>query len=64
MDEILPNLLEDRERIFYTMGNDAVFDQRVLSWVNEVRDKARSGINAPDEFISLTPDKPKPLMNP
>ena len=54
MDDILPNLLEDRERIFYTMGNDAVFDQRVLSWVNEVRDKARAGINAPDEFISLT----------
>ena len=54
MDEILPNLLEDRERIFYTMGNDAAFDQHVLSWVNEVRGKARSGINAPDEFISLT----------
>ena len=54
MDDILPNMLEDRERIFYTMGHDAVFDQRVLSWVNEVRDKARTGINAPDEFISLT----------
>ncbi len=54
MDDILPNMLEDRERIFYTMGHDAVFDQRVLSWVNEVRDKARTGVNAPDEFISLT----------
>ncbi len=54
MDEILPNLLEDKERIFYTMGNNAVFDQRVLGWVNEVRDKVRTGINAPDEFISLT----------
>ena len=54
MDDILPNLLEDRERIFHTMGNDAVFDQRVLGWVNEVRDKARTGVNAPDEFISLT----------
>ncbi len=54
MDDILPNMLEDRERIFYTMGHDAVFDQRVLGWVNEVRDKARTGVNAPDEFISLT----------
>ncbi|MCK5667437.1 MAG: aminopeptidase P N-terminal domain-containing protein, partial [Gammaproteobacteria bacterium] len=54
MDDILPNLLEDRERIFYTMGNDAAFDQRVLSWVNEVREKVRTGIHAPDEFISLT----------
>ncbi|MCH9049335.1 MAG: aminopeptidase P N-terminal domain-containing protein, partial [Proteobacteria bacterium] len=54
MDDILPNMLEDRERIFYTMGHDAVFDQRVLGWVNEVRDKVRTGVNAPDEFISLT----------
>jgi len=54
MDDILPNLLEDKERIFHTMGNDAIFDQRVLGWVNEVRDKARTGVNAPDEFISLT----------
>ena len=53
LDEILPGLIEDRERIFYTMGSDLVFDQRVLKWVNEVRSRARSGVNAPDEFISL-----------
>jgi Xaa-Pro aminopeptidase len=53
LDDILPGLLGDQERIFYTMGNDPVFDQRVLSWVKHVRDQARSGINAPDEFISL-----------
>ena len=54
MDEILPGLLEDRERIFYTMGNDSAFDQRLLTWVNQVRARARAGVNAPDEFISLT----------
>jgi Xaa-Pro aminopeptidase len=53
LDDILPGLLGDQERIFYTMGNDPGFDQRVLSWVKHVRDQARSGINAPDEFISL-----------
>ena len=54
LDDILPGLLEDRERIYYTMGNDPFFDQRVLSWVNQVRKEVRRGINAPDEFISLT----------
>ncbi len=54
LDEILPSLLEDRERIFYTMGSDAKFDERVLKWVNEVRSRIRTGVNAPDEFISLT----------
>jgi Xaa-Pro aminopeptidase len=53
MDDILPGMLEDRERIYYTMGNSASFDQRVLGWVNQVRQRVRTGINAPDEFISL-----------
>ncbi|MBI2969301.1 MAG: Xaa-Pro aminopeptidase [Gammaproteobacteria bacterium] len=54
LDDILPNLLEDRERIYHTMGHDAAFDQRVVGWVNQVREKGRAGINAPDEFISFT----------
>ena len=53
LDEILPGLLENRERIFYTMGNNVTFDQRVLGWVNQVRKRARTGVSAPDEFISL-----------
>ena len=53
LDDILPGLLENRERIYYTMGNDTVFDQRVLGWVNQVRGKARSGIHAPEQFVSL-----------
>ena len=53
LDDILPGLLENRGRIYYTMGNDAVFDQRVLGWVNQVRGKARSGIHAPEEFVSM-----------
>lgn len=52
LDEILPGLLEDRQRIFYTMGNNSTFDQRVLGWVNQVRKRARTGVSAPDEFIS------------
>jgi len=53
LDDILPGLLENRERIYYTMGNNAVFDQRVLSWVNQVRGKARSGVHAPEQFVSM-----------
>lgn len=53
LDDILPGLLEDRERIYYAMGNDPGFDQRVLSWVRQVRERVRTGVNAPEEFISL-----------
>jgi len=54
LDEILPGLLEDREMIYYTLGNDQIFDTRVVGWVKLIRDKVRAGITAPDEFISLT----------
>lgn len=55
MDDILPGLIEGHERIFYNMGqgHDQNFDHRVLNWVNQIRDKSRSGAVAPDEFISL-----------
>jgi len=53
MDDILPGLLEDRERIYYTMGNNAPFDHRVLGWVNQVRKRIRTGVKSPDEFITL-----------
>lgn len=53
LDEILPGLIEGHDRIFYNMGNDQAFDQRVLNWVNQIRGKSRAGIHAPEEFISL-----------
>lgn len=53
MDDILPGLLEDRDRIYYTMGNNAPFDHRVLGWVNQVRKRIRTGVKSPDEFITL-----------
>ena len=53
IDEILPGLLENRERIYYNMGREPAFDRRVMDWVNTVGCKVRSGVNAPDEFFSL-----------
>ncbi len=53
MDDLLPGLIEGHERIFYNMGSDQNFDQRVMAWVKQIRDKVRTGVVAPDEFISL-----------
>jgi Xaa-Pro aminopeptidase len=53
IDEILPGLLENREKVFYSMGRDRDFDQRLIGWVNEVRGKARNGVHAPGEFVDL-----------
>jgi len=53
IDEILPGLLENREKVFYSMGRNPDFDARLMGWVNEVRGKARNGVHAPGEFVDL-----------
>ncbi len=53
LDDILPGLLENKERIYFTMGRYSDFDQRLMSWLNRVTSKGRAGIHAPDQFVSL-----------
>jgi len=54
MDEILPGLLENRARVFCTMGVYPDFDQRVMSCVNGLRAaQARNGRHPPQEFVAL-----------
>ena len=53
LDDILPGMLENRERVYYPMGRDPEFDQTLMVWVNQLRAQARSGTNPPIEFVSL-----------
>ena len=53
IDEILPGLMENCERVYYTMGLDQEFDQRLIGWVNQLRGKARAGVHTPGEFVAL-----------
>ena len=53
IDEILPGLMEKRNKVYYNVGNNPEFDNQVISWMNSLRAKVRSGVQAPYEFISL-----------
>lgn len=53
LDEILPGLMEDKETVYYTMGNQPAFDQRMVSWLNHLRQASRSGKHSPTEIIEL-----------
>ncbi len=53
IDDILPGLLERTERVFYTMGNYADFDTRLVGWMNQLRARARNGTHMPGELVSL-----------
>lgn len=53
IDDILPGLIEGRDRVYYSMGRDPRLDQRVMEWVNVVRSKVRQGAHPPGEFLVL-----------
>ena len=53
IDKLLPPLLENRERVFYAIGYNPDFDQRMMGWINQVRGKARTGVRAPVTFVAL-----------
>ncbi len=53
IDDILPGLIEGRERVYYGMGKDADFDHQVMVWVNTIRAQVRTGAIPPGEFLEL-----------
>ncbi|CAN5225210.1 Xaa-Pro aminopeptidase [soil metagenome] len=53
IDDILPGLLEQCERVYHTMGMQPEFDSRLTGWVNELRARARAGVQTPQEFVAL-----------
>lgn len=53
IDDILPGLIEGRERVYYAMGKQADFDSRVMRWVTAIRGKRSIGAHPPGEFLDL-----------
>ncbi|WP_101758516.1 Xaa-Pro aminopeptidase [Oceanicoccus sp. KOV_DT_Chl] len=53
IDDILPGLLEGRERVYYAMGKHQAFDRQVMQWVNVLRSQVRTGAHPPGEFLDL-----------
>ena len=50
LDEKLLELLGNQPALFYPLGDDEAWDQRILKMRNVVQEKVRSGIHAPDEI--------------
>lgn len=53
IDDILPGLLENRERIYYPFGRDPDFDLKVMQWVNRARARLRGSARSPQGLIAL-----------
>jgi Xaa-Pro aminopeptidase len=53
LDEHLSKLMGEFESVYYTMGNDADFDQRIIGLVNAIKQNSKSGQHPPQEFVAL-----------
>lgn len=53
IDDILPGLIEGRERVYSAMGSNPEFDRHLMEWINIIRSKAHKGAQPPNEFIAL-----------
>ena len=51
--EILPGMMEEKERVFTTVGRFPEFDAQLLAWMNKIKEDARRGTHAPYEFVDL-----------
>jgi Xaa-Pro aminopeptidase len=49
LDEKLPTMLENRRRVYYRLGRDRTFDERLLAAIERVRGRQRTGATAPSE---------------
>jgi Xaa-Pro aminopeptidase len=53
LDKLMPELLADQPAVYAHLGGDGAWDARVLSWVNEVRNRARTGVAAPRDIADI-----------
>jgi Xaa-Pro aminopeptidase len=53
LDQRLPELMNGCAQLYYPIGRQPQFDQRVLGWLDTLRARARQGVQAPHGLLAL-----------
>lgn len=53
LDAMLPELASDQPALYTPLGLAPVWDRRITDLLNEVRNRARTGISAPEEIVDV-----------
>ncbi|WP_430460602.1 Xaa-Pro aminopeptidase [Thalassolituus sp. LLYu03] len=53
IDDILPGLIEGKDRVYASLGVSPVFDNQLMQWVNHIKTQVRNGATPPREFSAL-----------
>ncbi|MAS25483.1 MAG: Xaa-Pro aminopeptidase [Oceanospirillaceae bacterium] len=53
IDDILPGLIEGKDRVYASLGVSPNFDNQLMQWVNHIKMQVRNGATPPREFSAL-----------
>ena len=53
INEILPGMMEEKEKVFTTVGRYPDFDAQLLAWMTKIKQDSSRGKHAPYEFVDL-----------
>ncbi|MDH5738140.1 MAG: aminopeptidase P N-terminal domain-containing protein, partial [Gammaproteobacteria bacterium] len=53
IDDILPGLIEGKNKLYYAMGSNREFDNQIIDWVKSILANKKRGAQPPGEFVQL-----------
>ena len=53
LDDMLPKLMGNQSKLFYSLGASSDWDVKVTGWLNKVKDLARTGVSAPESIVDV-----------
>jgi Xaa-Pro aminopeptidase len=53
LDEMLPKLMGNQAKLFYSLGASSEWDVKVTGWLNKVKEQARTGVSAPETIVDV-----------
>lgn len=53
LDKMMPKLLSNQAKLFYSLGADANWDVKVMQWLNQVKESARTGVSVPEAVLDV-----------
>lgn len=53
LDQYMPEMLQNKQCVYYAYGRDAEFDHHFFDWFNQVRSLSRSMVSAPSQIINI-----------
>jgi Xaa-Pro aminopeptidase len=53
VDELLPKWIRNQPTLFFSLGANAYWDNKIGSWLNQVREQVRTGVSAPETVVHI-----------